>query len=574
MAPKPRTRLPASEPDFSAIALAYARDVIAGRVLACKWVKLAAKRQIADLARRDWPYRWSDEHANAICRFAELLPHVEGRWETPTIRLEPWQIFGLAVVFGWRRKSDGGRRFSKVYWEVARKNAKSTLAAIVSLYCLCCEDEPAPYVFIGATTGAQAQKVFHPARMMVEKTPALQEAFGLKVWAKSVTEPGGGYIQTINSKGSTNDGHNPHLAVLDELHAHPNRSLYDVMDSAFGARTNPLMWIITTAGFDVTGVCYEQRSYVVKFLEGVLEADHYFGLIYTLDEGDSEFNPAVWVKANPNLGVSVQMAHMTSAAAEAQAQPGKAGEFLTKRMNVWTSARRGHINITRWKACGGPVDFAALKGVPCWGGFDLASVSDLTSFRLVWRLDGRLYTWGTRYLPEAAVEPRTTKNSVPYRRWADERDANGRKLLTVTEGDVTDYAAIEADIRWALSEFNVQSIGYDRWNAQDLCNRLTVDGAPLVEVRQGIWSLTGPMKELDRLYLSGALNHGGDPVLTWCASNVVAKLDDAGNMKPSKALSSEKIDDYTALLNAMAAEIGSAPAAMMYDDGRGILLLG
>ncbi len=562
------------ERDYSAIALKYAKDVVAGREVACKWVKLACKRHLDDLRRSKtgggFAFYYDPFHGDDICRFAELLPHVEGRWATPTITLEPWQIFCLAVIFGWRRRSDHGRRFSKVYWEVARKNAKSTIAAIVTLYCFCCEAEPAPYVFVGATTGAQAQKVFHPAKMMVLKTPALAEAFGIRAWSKSLTEPGGGYVQTINAKGSTQDGHNPHLGVLDELHAHKSRELYDVIDSAFGARLNPLMWIITTAGFDTTGVCYEQRTFVTKVLEGVVEADHYFGIIYTLDEDEVEaakqgrIDPKAWKKANPNLGVSVQIANMQAAAKEAAAQPGKLGEFLTKRLNVWTSANRAHINVGKWKACDGHVDLEALRTVPCWMGFDLASTSDLTSLRLAWRVDGRLLTFGFRYLPEAAVTPRSAKNSVPYARWVNMplpgvADLDGdlgdylkpRRLLTTTPGDVTDYAYIEKDIRWAVGIFAVQSIGYDPYNATDLVNRLSADGMPLQIVRQGGITLSGPMKELDRLYLSGQLAHGGDEVLTWCASNVVARPDHNDNLAPSKKLSNEKIDDYAALLNAL-----------------------
>ncbi|MDE2342930.1 MAG: terminase large subunit [Betaproteobacteria bacterium] len=573
---------------YAAIAEQYAKDVVAGRIVACKFVKLAAKRHIGDLKRwgrkkrADRPFYFDDWHAADICDFAEKLPHIEGKWKTPTIMLEPWQIFCLGVIFGWRRSTDGGRRFSKVYWEVARKNAKSTIAAVVSLYCFTCENEPAPYVFIGATTGAQAQKVFHPVRMMVIKTPTLCEAFGLKPWAKSVTEPGGGYIQTINSKGSTQDGHNPHLGVLDELHAHATRDLYDVIDSAFGARLNPLMWIITTAGFNTEGVCYEQRTFVAKILEGVVEAEHYFGIIYTLDEGDSEFDPAVWPKANPNLGISVQIANMQAAANEAKAQPGKLAEFKTKRLNVWTTAKAAHINIIRWRQCSGDVNLDDLRSVPCWGGLDLASVSDLASFRLLWRVDGRVKTWGTRYLPEAAVEPRTTKNSVPYARWIMTPDQivarmenpgplRARPLITVTPGDVTDYSWIERDISWALETFNIEGIGFDRWNAQDLTNRLQDAGAPMIEVRQGFASLSGPMKEMDRLYLGALLDHGGDEVLSWCASNVVARYDPNENIAPAKKLSHEKIDDYAALLNALAvADKSSGPS--IYEE-RGVLTL-
>jgi phage terminase large subunit-like protein len=218
--------------------------------------------------------------------------------------------------------------------------------------------------------------------MMVIKTPALAEEFELKAWAKSITIGGGGYIKPINAKSSTQDGHNPHLGVLDELHAHKDRGLYDVIDSAFGARSNPLLWIITTAGFDSAGVCYEQRAYLTKILEGVLDAEHFWGIIYTIDVedkalglvDDDPFDPAVWLKSNPNLGVSVKLANLEAAAKEAKAQPGKQTEFLTKRQNVWCSAAAAHINVHQWRKCNGLVDLDELRREPCYAGIDLGSV--------------------------------------------------------------------------------------------------------------------------------------------------------------------------------------------------------
>jgi phage terminase large subunit-like protein len=213
--------------------------------------------------RKGWKYKFDNWHGDGICDFIEKLPHVQGVWETPTISLEPVQIFILAVVFGWRRVEYGGLRFSSAYIEMARTGAEDTLTAGVALYCLCCEDEPGAEIIIGATTGEQAGKVFNPAKRMVEMTPALQEAFGLSAWARSVTcDQNGGFIQPINANGKTQDGWNPHVGILDELHAHPDWALYDVIASAFGARNNPLMWVITTAGFDTTGVCYQQNLYV------------------------------------------------------------------------------------------------------------------------------------------------------------------------------------------------------------------------------------------------------------------------------------------------------------------------
>ena len=295
--------------DYAAIALEYAKEAAAEKNshLFCKYVRLAAQRHLNDLkkAADGWDYYFDEWHANDVCDFVEKLPHVEGVWENPYLHLEPWQIFILACVFGWRRVDNGNRRFTYVYEELARKGAKSTKTAAVTLYTLTCEGEVGPQILIGATTGEQAGKVFNPAKRMVDKTPDLADCFGLQTYARSITcADNDGFIQPVNSKGKTQDGWNPHCVVLDELHAHADRALFDVMKSAFGARKNYLMWIITTAGYNLGGICYEQRQTVAKVLQGALQADHIFAIIFTIDENDDPFNPDVWVKANPMIGIT------------------------------------------------------------------------------------------------------------------------------------------------------------------------------------------------------------------------------------------------------------------------------
>lgn len=536
------------ERNYAQIAYDYAQEAVKDRrgKRFCKWVRLAAKRHLDDLKCNDFAYYFEAWHANDVCDFAEKMPHVEGSWDTPTIVLDPAQVFILCVVFGWRRKSDGLRRFSRAYIEVARKNAKSTLTAVVALYCLTCEQEVGPQVLIGATTGEQANKVFSPAKRMAEKTSALREAFGVEPWARSIScSDNGGFIQPINAKSSTQDGWNPHVGILDELHAHKDRGLFDVIRSAFGARKNPLMWMITTAGYNIEGVCYEQRTLVSKILDGIVEADHYFGIIFTLDEGDDPLDERIWVKSNPLLGVSVQPDEMRGYAKEAIASPDSMGEFKTKRLNIWTSAKGAWLNIEQWKACGGAVNLDELIEVPCWAGLDLAATSDITAFVLVWLAGGRLKVWPKFYLPDDAVRPRTERGNVPYQRWADDG------LLTVTPGNVTDYDYVEQDVKAALTQFNIQHIGYDPWNATQVVNNLMKESAPMVEMRQGAKTFHPPMNELERLLKSGAIDHGGNPVLTWMASNIVARKDINNNMAPDKKHSHEKIDGIVALLMAL-----------------------
>jgi phage terminase large subunit-like protein len=560
--------------NYSQIAFEYATAAVADKKgkKFCKWVRLAAKRHLDDLKKKSksWRYYFDEWHANDVCDFAEKMPHIEGSWKSKSITLEPAQIFILVVVFGWRRKSDGNRRFSRVYIEMARKNAKSTLSAIVALYCLTCEGEVGPQIIIGATTGEQAKKVFGPAWQITRRTEELCEAFGLESWGsaqypKSITcGQNGGFIQPINSKSSTQDGWNPHVGILDELHAHKDRGLYDVIKSAFGARKNPLMWCITTAGYIINGVCYEQRKLVTQILQGVIEAEHYFGIIYTLDEGDDELDPAVWIKSNPLLGVSVQLEEMIGYSKEAIASPESMSEFKTKRLNIWTTAKNGWLNIEQWKKCGGPIILKHLEKLPAYGGLDLASTSDIAAYVLLWEQDAIWKFWCKFYLPEDAVWPRTEKGNVPYQVWADQG------YLTVTPGNVIDYDYIEKDIEESMDKFDIKEIGFDNWNAVQTVSHLIDKGAPMVEVRQGPKSFHPAMQAFERRVKNKTLHHGDNPVLTWMASNIVARRDVNDNMAPDKKNSMEKIDGMVAALMAVARMISNTEKASVYES-RGIL---
>ncbi len=544
----------------------------------CKWVRLAAKRHIDDLkrARRDsrYPFRFDPWHANNVCDFAEKLPYVEGKWSSKTIELAPAQIFILACVFGWRRKDNGFRRFTAAYIEMARKGAKSTLSAIVALYTLTCDGELGAQIIVGATTGDQAQKVFKPAHTMVLRTKDLRDAFGVQAWGhappRAITcQTTDGYIQPINAKSSTQDGWNPHVAILDELHAHKDRGLYDVIKSGFGARRQPLLWMITTAGYNTLGVCYEQRTLVTKVLEGVFDIEHYFGIIFTLDESDikrhKELDESRWIKANPLLGITPTLDSMRAYAKEARASPESMAEFKTKKLNIWLTAKAAWLNMEHWHKCRGAVDVEALRGVPAFGAVDLASVSDMTVFALVWQMQERLKVWCRYYLPEETVAPRTERGNVPYQVWAEQG------LLRLTPGNVTDYAYIEQDIKAALDTFDIKEIAFDKWNAYDLVNRLLDAEAPMIEFRQGPASFNAPMRQFERHVNAHTLDHGGDPVLTWMASNIVARKDVNENMAPDKKNSSEKIDGIVAAIMGLGrAMVYKSDGGSVYDQ-RGIL---
>lgn len=553
-----------ADKDFVAIAVAYAKAAIAdkkgkrfGRLL-----RLGAQLFLNDLKRakaRAGSFRFDEWHANDACRFIECLPHVEGTWDTPDIVLHPSHAFFVVQLFGFRKRdgairlADGSlfypRRYSSALFAVARKNAKSTLAAGIMLYCECCEPEEGAQVISAATTFPQASIIFNIAKRMVQKTPELTEAFGLSVWAKSIARfEVGASFKPIHAKASTQDGLNPSHISLDEIHAHKTPDLLNVLTSAAGARGNPLFLYTTTEGYTNPGPWAEIRQFAKQLLEGVFgaTADHFLAVFFAVDEDDREFDESVWFKANPLADTNPHLiAAIRKEAAEAKAMPSKLAEFQIKRLNRPASAADGFILLPKWNACDGVVDLEALRNVPCWGGLDLASTRDLTSFRLVWRVGDKLLTWGRRWVPASAVAQRTERGTVPYAGWV----ASG--LMEQTEGEVTDYAIIEAAVNEARERFNVQAIAFDLWNATEMCSRLIEAGAPMVEFAQGPKSYHPAMQELERAYVGQRLSHGGDPVLAWCASNLVARKDVNLNMAPDKRKSADKIDDMAALLMAI-----------------------
>jgi len=553
--------------DYVAIALTYAQEVAQnkGRVHG-HWIQQAGKRFLADIKRakkkKGAPFIFSPSHANHVCQFIELLPHVEGVWLNTdgsvqkTLRLHRSHIFFLVQLFGFR-KHDGSRRFSTALFAVARKNAKSTLSAAVLLYCLCCENEPGAQLISAATTGSQARIIFNIAKRMAESTPALREAYGLSCWANAISRlEMGGSIKPINAKASTQDGLNPSHVALDEIHAHKTADLLNVLQSAMGARANPLWLYTTTEGYENPGPWGELRQFAHNVLDTVFsgDADHFLAIIYAVDNKDRDFDESVWHKANPLLDVNPHLlTAIRSNALEAQAMPSKLAEFHIKRLNRPAAAADGFILLPKWNACAGKVDLERLRNVPCWGGLDLASTSDLTALRLVWRVDGKIITWGRRWVPESAVKQRTERGSAPYAGWVN------AGLIEQTPGEVTDYAVIEAAILHIYETFNLEALAFDRWNSYELSQRLQMEDVPMIEFIQGTKSYHPAIKELEHAYISRRLIHDNDPVLRWCASNLVIRRDANLNMAPDKRKSADKIDDITALLMAIGISANAEP---------------
>ncbi len=545
--------------DFVAVAKEYAKRAAnpKNRKHFGIWIRLAAARFLNDLQRakaKDAPFYFDEWHAWDVCDFAEKLPHIEGTWATPNIVLHESHIFFLVNLFGFR-KQDGTRRFSTALFAIARKNAKSTLASIIGLYCQNCEGENGPQVITGATTGSQARIVFKVAKTMVEKTSDLRDAFGLAPFANAIASyNNGGTFKPINAKASTQDGLNPSCTILDELHAHKNHDLLNVLKSAAGARKNALFLYLTTEGYANPGPWEEEREFAKKVLRGIIEADHYLAVYYAVDEKDEDlgteedddFDESAWVKANPLIEVNPELlSKIREAAIEAKDKPGTHAEFKIKRLNRPSSVAKGWVNLTKWRECKGEVDLAKLKTVPCYGGLDLSSTTDLTSFRLVWLLDEWLYTAGWRWVPSAAVRRRTQRGLIPYAGWLL------KGLLIESGNEAIDYSPIEKKIIEVKENFNLRAVGYDGWNASQSVQRLSAAGVEMQQFIQGPKSYHPAMQALEIAYLNGKFAHGNDPILNWNASNLIAREDVNLNKAPDKKRAAEKIDDMCALLMAV-----------------------
>lgn len=563
--------------DYVKIALDYARSAVANESGNFgKWVRLGASRFLRDYEKakgKGCDYVFEEWFANDACGFIEKMPHVEGVWDKPTIVLHPAHIFFVVQLFGFRDRQTMQRRFTSALFAVARKNAKSTLAAVILLYCLTCEDEVGPKVISAATTGDQARIIFNFAKRMVEKTQDFQDYFSVKPFSKAIAcYKNGGTFIPINAKASTQDGLNPSAVGLDEIHAHKSHDLINVLKSAAGARRNPLFLYTTTEGYENPGPWGELRHFGKQVLEEVINADHFLIIYYAIDDEDSEFDSRVWIKANPLMTVNPILAtEIAKEAIEAKAMPGKASEFKIKRCNRPAQSANGEINLHKWKRCGGEVNLDDMRGLPCFAGLDLASTMDMASMVLLWR---RILEDGTKmyyckpyyWVPDNQVKLRKERGVVGYEAWVK------GGYVCQTPGDAIDYAYIEKTIYEVYQTFGIKTMAYDMWRASDLVNRLSGEGIPLVQFIQGYRSYSPAFDELEIAYTSGKLAHAGNPVLTWNASNLVARRDVNLSRAPDKEKSADKIDGMCSLMMAFGVALADASTTSVYERREVIVL--
>lgn len=424
----------------------------------------------------------------------------------------------------------------------------STLLSGIGLFCLCADHEPGAEVYSFATTREQAKIVFGDAQTMARGNRALQEAYGLEVTAHALYVPAtNSTFQAKSAEGSTLDGLNTHLAIIDELHAHKKRDVFDVVETSLGKRRNSLMVSITTAGVDRTGICYEQRTLVTKILSGSLQDESYFGIIYTLDPDDDWKSDEALAKANPNWGVSVRPEVIRALQAKAIATPSAENNFKTKHLDVWCNADVGWMDMKAWDACADEsLDESDFDGEPCWLGLDLASTSDMTAKVKIFqrKIDGasHYYLFGDYWLPRTAIERGVNSQ---YQGW------EYLGYLHVCEGPVTDFAEIRDSILEDCGRYSVQSVAYDPFQAVQLSKELSDDGVPMVLCKQTVANLSDPMKQFQALVLDHRLHFNGDPVLTWMVSNVVCHVDVKENIYPRKDAPENKIDGVVAGIMAL-----------------------
>lgn len=547
--------------NFADIATAYARDVVEGRVIANKWHRLACARHLKDLARAEageFAYVWNPEltdgkgkqyrPAERVCKFAELMPHIKGDWAArgQLIKLERWQIFILASIFGWVNKLTGKRRFRVADVIVPRKNAKSTLAAVIGLYMLAVDGEFGAEVYSGATSQDQAMEVFRPALLMARATPRFCQAYGITVNASNLS------ISENNSKfepviGKPGDGASPSCAIVDEYHEHKTPELFDTMQTGMGARSQPLILVITTAGADISGPCYLHQVELQKILEGAMENDQRFGIIFTVDEDDDWTSEEVLRKANPNFGISVDGEYLQLQQRDAVADPRKQNVFKTKHLDVWVAAASPWLNLHNLQQAGDrELNLQTHAWDGCVVGLDLASKQDIASkLYLLWRDldDGRhYYAISRNYVPQATVDK---PENAHYQAWVH----SGH--LVATPGNMIDLEQIQEELIENASTVVIREVAKDPWGGHQLGANLAAEGFTVVDIPQQVRYLSDPMKEIDAVLNAGRFHHDGNPAFVWMLSNVEVQEDRNENIFPRKSRASNKIDAAVATIVAM-----------------------
>lgn len=522
------------------------------------------------------------EARRAIDFIQRCLRHVEGAMAGKLFVLERWEKAIVANLFGWKRlhqKHGWVRRYRESMVMIGRKNGKSPLASAIALYLLFCDPMVGKQCYLAASDREQASIVYRHCKGMIQQEPLLEKR--CKIYGGTanayqsrtiVREEERSFLRVVSADADSKHGTNTYLAIIDELHAQPNRDLVDVFSTSMASENipQPLLLFITTSDFDRESICNEKHDYASKVRDGIIEDAAFLPVIYEASKDDDWTDPAVWRKANPNIGVSVSEEYLSRECKRAQESPAYLNTFLRLHLNIRTQNDVAWLDMEKWDACNGPVDADDLIGRECFAGLDLSSTTDISALSLVFPDDEGYLVLPFFWVPGDNAEKRQRKDRVPYQAW--ERQGH----LTLTTGNVIDYDAIRATINELSERFRIQKIAIDRWNATQLAVQLQGDGFAVEFFGQGYASMTAPTKGLEKLVVGGKLAHGGHPVLRWMASNVTVEQDAAGNLKPSKAKSSEKIDGIVATIMALGVAMTSETSALsVYDrEERGFVEIG
>ena len=508
--------------------------------------------------RRDKGGFWFDEAAadRAVQFFERCLTHVKGELAGQPLKLDPWEKERIIrPLFGWKRK-DGTRRYRKLYVEIPRKNGKSTLCAGIALYLLHADREPGAEVYSAAADREQAAIVFDVAKQMVLQSEPLRQRSEVYRRSMVVLESASSY-RVLSADAFTKHGLNASGIVVDEVHAQRNRELIDVLTTSVGSRRQPLEAYITTAGYDRKSIGFELHDYAIKVRDGIIEDPAFLPVIFAADENDDWTDERVWAKCNPGLGHSLKLDYLRGECAKAKSIAAYENTFKRLHLNIWTEQESRWIQLETWDACNAAVpDLDELRGRRCWIGVDLSSTTDITAVVALVedRDDPDMFdVVPFFFVPEERIGERARRDRVPYDLWRDQGH------LIATEGNVVDYDAVRAKVNELGEILQIIEIPIDRWNSTGLQTDLGGDGFTVVPFGQGFASMSSPTKELERMLLDRKLRHGGHPVLRWMASNVAVMQDPAGNLKPAKNKSTERIDGIVALIMAIGRAIAGEP---------------
>ncbi|CTT39303.1 prophage terminase%2C large subunit [Escherichia coli] len=518
----------------------YAEDVKTGKIPACKRLKQAVKRYFSDL---ESPlYTFDREVVERFIAFSRVCPHVKGPMRGRPIELEPWQQFAFACILGFKVKATGRRKYTSAFIEVPRKNAKSTTAAILANWFLIMENGQQD-IYTAAVSRDQARIVFDDVRQMCLLSRPLRRRVNIQ--AHKVMHPkSNSLLKPLAAKAATIEGTNPSLSIVDEYHLHSDNGVYSALELGMGARPEGLLFAITTSGSNVVSACKQHYDYCCQILDGEEVNDSIFVLIYELDDENEVDDPAMWIKANPNIDVSVDREKLASTIQKARGIPSQWVEMMTKRFNIWCQGATPWMGNGAWAECAGTFTEEDLHGQECYAGLDLSSTSDISSVCYAFPVGKNIMLVSRHYLPEFQLQNPANKNRAVYRQWAK------AGWIRTTPGDCIDYDRIRDDIMQDAEKFNIRLVGFDTWNATHLRTQLQGAGFEVEPFPQTYLRFSPAAKSFEVFVNRRVIVHRGDPVLSWSMSNVVIQSDVNANIKPNKKKSPNKIDPSVAALMA------------------------